>query len=153
MKTKLTISDVELIYKKTELPAVKIMQSSDAVEPCRSTIPDGQIAHREFFGMLMLNRANRILRKCIVSMGGVSTTVVDPKIVMQFALLANASGIILFHNHPAGDVKPSQQDIQLTKRIGDACSIMDVSLLDHIIISSYPEASPNYFSFADDGLL
>lgn len=150
MKKQLMMSDVDLIYtKKSHTPAVLIRQSMDAVLPAKETIPDGQISHREFFGMLMLNRANTVIKKCIVSMGGMNTTVVDPKIVFQFALLSNATAIVLFHNHPSGEVKPSQQDIQLTKRIGEACAIMEISLLDHIIVTD----SDRYFSFADDGLL
>ena len=144
------MSDVDLVYRrKNHTPAVAIRQSSDALAPIKDTYPEGTIGHREFFGILMLNRNNIVIHKCIVSMGGMNSTVVDPKIVMQFALLSNASAVILFHNHPSGSVRPSQADLAITKRLSDACRILDMALLDHLIVTD----SELYFSFADDGLL
>lgn len=153
MKTKLTISDVELTYKRTEMPTVKITNSLPAALISRKAIPENQIAHREFFGILLLNRANYVLHRSLVSMGGLSTTVLDPKHVLQSALLSNAAGVILFHNHPGGEVKPSEQDIRLTKKIKEACDIFDVQLLDHIILSGYKDAVPNFYSFSDEGII
>lgn len=144
------MSDVDLVYRrKNHTPAVTIRMSGDAVQPIKDTYPEGTIGHREFFGMLMLNRANVVIHKCLVSMGGMNTVVVDPKVVMQFALLSNAAGIILFHNHPSNVLRPSQHDLQLTKRICEACTIMDIALHDHIIVTD----SDLYFSFADEGML
>lgn len=153
MKTKLTISDVELTYKKTEMPTIRITESLLAASLSRKTIPENQIAHREFFGVLLLNRSNLVLHQSIVSMGGLTSTIIDPKHILQYVLLSNAAGLILFHNHPSGEVRPSEQDIRLTKRIKEACNIIDVSLLDHIILSGYRDALPNFFSFADEGII
>ncbi len=149
MKKQLMMSDVDLIYtKKEHTPAVQIRQSSDAVAPAREAIGAAQLNLREFFGILLVNRANFIVKRSIISIGGMNTTVVDPKIVFMTTLLSGAGGFVLFHNHPSGCPKPSQADIQMTKRLSDAAAIMDISLLDHIIVTD-----KDYFSFADDGLL
>jgi DNA repair protein RadC len=124
-----------------------------AAELARKTIADDQIAHKEFFGILLLNRANRVLQRSIIATGGLSACIVDPKHIFQFVLLSNAAGLIIFHNHPSGDVKPSEQDIRITKRMKEACSLLDVVLLDHIILSGYEDSIPNYYSFADEGLV
>lgn len=153
MKKQSIISDVELIYKKTEFPVQLITGSEEAARICRTTLPEGKIGHCEFFGLLLMNRGNRVVRRCIISMGGLNSTVVDPKVIFQYVWATNASGIILFHNHPSGTVKPSEQDLRLTRRIKDAAAILDISLLDHIILSPYEDIQPNYFSFADDGLM
>ncbi|HTF05587.1 MAG TPA: DNA repair protein RadC, partial [Bacteroidia bacterium] len=105
------------------------------------------LAHEEFW-VLLLNRANTVTRKEIISKGGMNSTVVDPKIVFRVALEHGASGVILCHNHPSGSVKPSEQDLRLTRRLMEGANILDISLLDHIIVGA-----KTYFSFADDGLL
>jgi DNA repair protein RadC len=143
------ISDVHLVYKKpSEALAIRVLTSSDAVEPARQSIPEGQLELQEFFGILFLNRANVIMKRAIISSGGMSSTVVDPKLVFMHALLAAASGIIVFHNHPSNLKKPSQADLQLTKRIAECAALLDITLLDHLIITA-----DSYFSFADDGLI
>lgn len=153
MRKRQLICDVELTYKKTEMPKVKIEQSSDAVPLCRSLIPNGQIALREYFIILLLNRCARVTSRSIISIGGMHTTVVDPKVVFQTALAGAASALILCHNHPSGTVEPSKADLQLTKRIVECGSLLDIAVLDHIILSGYADATPAYFSFADQGLL
>jgi DNA repair protein RadC len=105
------------------------------------------LAHEEFW-VLLLNRANIVTRKEIISKGGMNSTVVDPKIVFRAALEHGACGVILCHNHPSGSVKPSEQDLRLTRRLMEGANILDISLLDHIIVGA-----KTYFSFADDGLL
>ncbi|MEO6239804.1 MAG: JAB domain-containing protein [Bacteroidia bacterium] len=153
MKKVNVISDVQLKYTKTDLPTVKVISSDTAATVARETIPQDEIAHRECFGLLLLNRANKILHKCIVATGGLNGVLVDPRFVMQYAILGNAAGIILFHNHPSGEVKPSECDKGLTKKIKEICELLDITLLDHLIISGYSDAMPNYFSFADEGLI
>ena len=96
--------------------------------------------------MLCVNRAQKVLGWFKISQGGVSGTVVDPKIIMQVALNANASGIILSHNHPSGNLQPSDSDVRLTKKIESGCEFMEISLLDHVILTS-----EGYYSFADEG--
>lgn len=104
--------------------------------------------HHEEFWIVMLNRANRVLGKVQISSGGVSGTVVDAKIVFRKALEERATSIILTHNHPSGNLKPSQADIDLTQKLKKAGQNIDIQVLDHIIISA-----KGYFSFADEGLL
>ncbi len=153
------VTDIELVYKPTVFlsNASKIIQSRDAEPLCRSLIPEGQIALREYFIMLLLNRANRVIARSVISIGGMHTTVVDPKIIFMTALAAGAGAFILCHNHPSGAVQPSRADIQLTKRIGEGAAILELSLLDHIILSADPTGDPTngrtYFSFAEEGLL
>jgi DNA repair protein RadC len=103
---------------------------------------------REDAVILFLNRANRVLGGFRISTGGITATVVDIRIVLGVALTCLACGIILAHNHPSGEINPSHQDLELTKRLKDAAKLMEISLLDHLIIT------PNkYYSFADEGIL
>ena len=102
----------------------------------------------EVFGVLFLNRANKITRFEIISEGGITGTIADPRIVLKKALDENAVGLILCHNHPSGNLNPSQADKDLTRKIKDAAQLLDIKLLDHIIISE-----SGYFSFSDEGLL
>lgn len=106
-----------------------------------------QIAYRESFKVVLLNRANRIIGIMNLSEGGQAATIVDPKMVLQSAILAHASSIILAHNHPSGNTEPSEADISLTQKIKQGAAFLDIKLLDHIILT--PEES--YFSFADMG--
>ena len=104
--------------------------------------------YRESFFALYLNHANRVLGIKKISESGVSSTIVDVKIIMQAALLCNASGIILVHNHPSGNLKPSQEDLSITQKIKEASQFFNIQLLDYCILSSTA-----YISFADDGHL
>ena len=99
----------------------------------------------EQFWVLFLDRANHALHTCQISMGGVSSTVVDPKVIFNQALTQKASSIILFHNHPSGNINPSQNDFDVTQKIKKGAQILEITLLDHIIIGQN-----TYFSFADE---
>jgi DNA repair protein RadC len=103
---------------------------------------------REEFWILLLNRAHRIIKKKRVSEGGVSGTVADPKVIYKIALEDLASGVIVAHNHPSGNLQPSQSDIDLTKKLKEAGKFLEVQLLDHLIV-----AGNKYYSFADEGIL
>lgn len=103
---------------------------------------------REEFFVLYLNKANRVITHRMISAGGVSGTVADIKIILKNAIDLLASSIIAVHNHPSGNLQPSQADIDLTKKLKDASRLMDVSLLDHLITGDN-----NYYSFADSGML
>jgi DNA repair protein RadC len=107
----------------------------------------GDLPHEEFW-LLMLNRANKIIDKKRISAGGVSGTVTDIKLILKEAIVKTASGIIVCHNHPSGNIKPSNSDIQLTKKLLNACKFIDIPLLDHVIVSF-----SDYYSFADEGRL
>lgn len=152
MKNQLTIiSEVSLIYrskvKASERPTVK--SSSDANDLFIKCWNKDTIEHVEEFKLLLLNRSNTVLGIMDVSKGGISGTVTDVRIILQAAIKANASGIIVCHNHPSGNLNPSESDNKITNKIKDACNLMDIQLLDHLII--IPDA--NYYSFADNGPL
>jgi DNA repair protein RadC len=105
------------------------------------------LPHEEFW-VILLNRANRVIKKQQISSGGVAGTVADPKIIFKAALDELASGIILAHNHPSGNITASQQDVDLTKKLKDAGKLLEIQVLDHLIF-----AGSKYYSFADEGIL
>ncbi len=119
--------------------------SKDAFQILQLKLED--LPHEEFW-IVLLNRANKVIDTKLVSRGGVSSTVVDSKVIFNFALESLASAIILAHNHPSGNLKPSNSDIRLTKKIVAVGKIMEVPVLDHIIVGDN-----DYFSFADEGLI
>jgi DNA repair protein RadC len=102
----------------------------------------------EVFAVLFLNRANKINHFEIISEGGITGTVADPRIILRKALEEDAVNIILCHNHPSGSLKPSRADELLTTKIKEAARFLDISVMDHIIVSE-----SGYFSFADEGIL
>lgn len=102
----------------------------------------------EVFAVLFLNRANRINHFEVISRGGITGTVADPRIILKKALESEAVSIILCHNHPSGSLKPSRADEEVTLKIKEAASHLDIKVLDHIIVSE-----EGYFSFADEGMI
>ena len=132
-------NESEVIFKN------KISKSQDAFEIFHSLM--GDLPYEEFW-LLLLNRANRVIRKVKISEGGVSGTVVDPKKIFQICLEQHATSIILGHNHPSGAVTPSEADNKITKKIKDCGLLLDVAVLDHIIVGD-----DRYYSFADEGAL
>ncbi|MEL7118994.1 MAG: DNA repair protein RadC [Bacteroidota bacterium] len=141
------ISALELASRAEESssPMVQIGNSRNAFEAIRQQLRD--LKHEEFW-VIFLNRANRIIAKICISKGGITATVVDPKILFKKALEHFACGIILAHNHPSGNLKPSQSDIKLTHKLKNAAQSLDIKILDHLII-----AGSGYYSFADEGVL
>lgn len=132
--------------KETELvKREKVITSKDVFEIMKPSMMD--LPHEEFW-LLMLNRASSVIKKELISRGGVSGTVVDAKIIFKTAVEQYASSIIICHNHPSGNLKPSDADIRLTKNIKEAGKIMEISLLDHLIISE-----KGFYSFADEGII
>ena len=139
---------VELGRRRKEVEPVKrnkVTQSRDAYHYLHPHLAD--LPHEEFIVML-LNRANKIMGHEVVSRGGVSGTVADAKLIFLAAIKKSASGIILAHNHPSGNLKPSRADTVLTDKIRKGAANLDIQLLDHLII-----ADEKYFSFADEGLM
>lgn len=122
----------------------KITTSKDVYELMRPSMMD--LPHEEFW-MLMLNRANSVIKKELISRGGIAGTVVDSKLIFKTALENYACSIIICHNHPSGNLKPSEQDIKITKNIKEAGKIMEIQLLDHLIITER-----GFYSFADEGI-
>ena len=125
--------------------SLQILNSRDVVNLMQDKI--AYLDHEEFWA-IYLNQANRILQTCQISKGGISTTGVDTRIVMQEAVLNKATQIILCHNHPSSSVRPSRADIQLTEKLHHAAELMDLLLVDHIIIHK-----ERYYSFAEEGRL
>jgi len=123
----------------------KVSSSQDAFEFFRPLLRDS--AYEEFWIML-LNRGNKILKSICISQGGLSGTVADPKKIFKMALEQYASSMILCHNHPSGNIRPSESDIRLTQKLKKAGSFLDLPVIDHIIVGE-----DSYFSFADEGLL
>jgi len=123
----------------------QIKSSKDVADIFQPILADLQ--HEEFW-ILFLNRSNRVINRMKVSQGGISGTVTDVRMIMKKAIESLASGIIVCHNHPSGNLKPSESDTKITRKIKDAGNLMDIQLLDHLIISE-----KDYYSFADNGLL
>jgi DNA repair protein RadC len=120
----------------------------DAVDIFRAHFDGDEMDYRESFFALYLNQANKVLGIRKISECGISSTLVDVRIVMQAGLLCNASGIIVAHNHPSGNLNPSTADIKMTNQIREAGKILNMNVLDHVILTS-----DAHFSFADDGLM
>lgn len=123
----------------------KITCSEDVYELMKPNMLD--LPHEEFW-IILLNKANIVIKKCFVSSGGVAGTVADPKMIYKTVLEHLASGLILVHNHPSGNKKPSDADIKLTEKLKQAGTFLDVPVLDHIIFTNQ-----GYYSFADEGRL
>lgn len=142
------VSALELGRRRKTTEAVskpQIRSSLDAYEIIKPQLMDQPI---EQFWVLLLSRSNRVIKKQLISTGGVSGTVADPKVIFKTALDALASGLILIHNHPSGNLKPSQADIQLTKKMKESGRLLEIPILDHLIFTE-----DGYFSFADESML
>jgi len=123
----------------------KIHSPADVYEIIKPELLDNK---KEEFWILLLNRANMVIRTIQISSGGVAGTAVDPKLIFKQALDHLASGVIVIHNHPSGNLKPSEADIKLTKKIDQAGKFLDIDILDHLIF-----LDSGYYSFKDEGLL
>lgn len=146
----LKVSEVELVYKSkvkaSQRPVVSA--SKEVYEVLRRNWDENKIELVEQFKVLLLNKGNKVIGIYEASTGGVTGTVADPKVIFIAALKAAAGSIILAHNHPSGNLKPSRADIELTKKIKFGGDLLDITVLDHLIITD--EA---YYSFADEGIL
>lgn len=138
----------ELGRRRTEVETVqrvKITSSHVAYQILQKRLSD--LPHEEFW-VLILNRANQVIKEDYLSKGGISGTVVDVRLVCKSAIENNASSLVIAHNHPSGQLLPSEQDKKITKKLNEALQTFEISLLDHLIIGDQ-----NYYSFADEGLL
>ncbi len=144
------VAEIELIYKlkvkASERPMIST--SKDAYEVLKQCWDENKIDLLEQFKILLLNRSNKVLAVYEVSSGGITGTIADPRLIFTAALKVNTVSIILAHNHPSGNLKPSRADEELTSKIKEAGKFLDIKVLDHIVLSS-----DSYFSFADEGLL
>lgn len=142
------VSALELGRRRKETASEekpRITSSKDIYDLIKSDLLD--LPHEEFW-IVLLNRGNRVIKKYQVSSGGVAGTVADPKIIFKVALEELASGLILAHNHPSGNLNASQADIDLTKKMKESGKMLEIQVLDHLII-----AGRQYMSFADEGIL
>ena len=143
-------SEIELVYKSKVKASQRpsISTSSDAYKILLQIWDHDKIDLVEQFKVLLLNRANKVLAVYQVSSGGITGTVADPRLIFTAALKSNAVSLVLSHNHPSGNLKPSRADEELTNKVRNAGAFLDIKVIDHIIISS-----EGYLSFADEGLL
>jgi DNA repair protein RadC len=144
------IAEVELVYKSNVKASLRplLTSSKDVYELLLQTWDKNKIELQEQFKILLLNRASRVVGIFEVSTGGVAGTVADPKLIFMAALKSNSCSIILAHSHPSGNLKPSKADEELTKKIKMGGKFLEISVLDHLIITI-----DGYYSFADEGLL
>ncbi len=144
----LRVSEIEISYHPVIRPSerITITCSADADKLFRR-IWGQPIELRESFYALFLNRANKVLGYYLISVGGITGTVVDPRVVFQAALKASATSILLAHNHPSGNAAPSDADLELTRKLKDAGKILEITVLDHIIL-----LTEGYTSMADEGV-
>lgn len=122
-----------------------VATSASAFEEIRAFL--GEQPHEEFW-ILVLDRGNRLVDRCCVSRGGMHGTVADPKIIFKEALDRRAASIVLCHNHPSGQLRPSEEDIRLTRKLLEGGRLLDIGVLDHLIVTAH-----GYYSFADNGML
>jgi DNA repair protein RadC len=144
------VSEIKISYKTKVKPSdrIKITSSRDAFQTLKALWDEEQIELAEEFKIILLNRANKVLGVVPISKGSSTGTVADPKMIFAAALKANACGIILAHNHPSGNLRPSEADLNLTKKLKEGGKILEIAVLDHLIITV-----ESFMSFADEGLL
>ena len=145
----LSVSEIDVSYrpslKVSERPTIQSSQEAyDVIRP----FFEEDLYYRELMYVIFLARNNSVLGVRKISEGGTSGTVVDPKMIFGPALKANASSVILCHNHPSMNCKPSRADITITKKMKEAGAMLELPVLDHLII-----CDENYYSFADEGIL
>jgi DNA repair protein RadC len=147
---KLEVAEVQLIYKSRVKASLrpKITKSTDAFQVLKNHWNLETIDFLEHFKVMLLNRANRVLGIIEISTGGMAGTVADPKVIFMAAIKSAASGMVLAHNHPSGNLQPSQADINLTRKLKGGGELLDIAVLDHLVISS-----EGFYSFADEGIL
>jgi len=129
----------------SSLEKIVVRSSRDIAQYLQATLKD---YNYEVFAVVFLNRANKINHFEIISKGGITGTVADPRIILKKALEEDATSIVLCHNHPSGNLQPSRADEELTKKIKEAANYLDIKVIDHIIVSE-----EGFYSFADEGIL
>lgn len=146
----LQVAEIQLIYKSKIAPSLrpKITSSHDGYKILINHWDKSRIEFVEQFKVLLLNRANKAIGIFEVSTGSSTGTVADPKLIFAAAIKANACGVIVSHNHPSGNLSPSQADIDLTKKLKEGGKFLEISVLDHLIITT-----EGYYSFADEGII
>lgn len=130
------VCEITAVYrKKKNIKKVRLSSNAETIKLIRRVFPKSEINHYESFGAIFLDNALNVIGYKILSKGGINGTVVDIRLLFQNALICNATRIIIFHNHPSGNVNPSIADIELKKRIKKAGKLLDINLIDSIIIT------------------
>lgn len=148
-KTLHGVSEIEITYKPAIGSKPEVTSSSDAYLILKEYYPENQIALKEYFVVMYLNQANRVIGVQKLSIGGLTSAVADVRLLFGTALKVLATGVVISHNHPSGNLKPSLQDKNLTKQVNEAGKLLDIKLLDHIILTP----DDQYISMADQGIL
>jgi DNA repair protein RadC len=142
------VSEIQVSYKPNKIVSSKITTSFDAVQIIRKFWNEETIQMQEEVKVILLNNSSHVLGIYNLSKGGMTSSLVDVRIILSVALKCLATGIIMVHNHPSGNLKPSSADLNIVKKLNESCKLMDITLFDSIIITK-----ESYMSFADDGLL
>jgi DNA repair protein RadC len=150
IKTGTGLPEIRLSYKGRVKPSLlpKIANSKDAFKVLREHWNEHKIEFVEQFNVLVMNRAHRVIGVYKASSGGCAATIADPKLIFAAAIKSNAAAIILSHNHPSGNLSPSEEDIKLTATLRKAGEFLELPIVDHLIVTS-----EGYYSFADEGLM
>ena len=149
MKTyKSEMPEITLKYKSGNIKKVKIISSNDVFELSKKMFNQDTLELTEEFVCIYLNRQNNSIGWFRLSKGGITSTVVDIRIIYATALQCGATSLIIMHNHPSGNRQPSPEDVNLTKKVNAAGEVLDIKLLDHIIVTT-----DKYYSFADEGII
>ena len=144
------MAGIKISYTPAIADKPVIKSGLDAYVILKQFFSEDTIQLQESFLVMFLNKANRVLGVYPASVGGMTSTVVDLRLILSIALTTAATSLILSHNHPSGSLKPSKPDIELTHKIKEAAKLMDIALLDHIIVTS---EHGQYLSMADEGLI
>lgn len=149
--TEHTVHELEIVYKpgNYKMDGEKLISSTSAVKLLKQAFNPNTIQCQEEFIVLYLDQENKLKGVYKMSRGGITATVADVRLILSVALKCLATGIILSHNHPSGNLLPSENDRVLTRKLKDACRLLDVTLLDHIIVTAHG----GYYSFADEGVM
>lgn len=143
------LHEVEIIYTGPQIKdSIKVQSSKDSFNVLKEYYDPKKIDYKEMFYVLLLNRSNYCLGISKIAVGSTTGVIVNIKEIFQLALKMNASGIIISHNHPSGNILPSDADNVLTKKVKQAATFLELSLIDHIIVTS-----AGYYSYADEGEL
>lgn len=142
------IAEINVSYSTNQIDKIKLTNSKEVFDFIISKWNLNIIEFQEESKIILVNRGNFVIGIHDLSKGGISGTVVDIRIILSIALKCNASGIILIHNHPSGNLTPSEADREITRKLKKACELIDQNLLDHLIISK-----DNFYSFSNSGIL
>ena len=148
MNTINKVAEIQVSYFPSIVDNFQIKDSKSSFDLLLEGWSKNTLEMQEEVKILLLNRSNKVLGVYSLAKGGLNSCDVDVRIILSVALKTLSTGIILIHNHPSGNIKPSKADISITEKLRLACEIMDITLLDHLIITK-----SDYYSFADEGIL